>query len=98
MSIFTTDDKALHAAAVRAGIRTSAQALRGAGAALVVSIGSTIIGVDWIVVGATAAASAITVAWAGFDAYLGMISNGVPKEYQDVQFTPGESLRGDLDN
>lgn len=86
MSIFTTDDAALNAAAVRAGIRTAAQAARGAGAAIVVTIGASLIGVNWIVVGATAAASAITVTWAGVDAYLGMISNGVPKEYQDVQF------------
>jgi len=98
MSIFTTDDKALHAAAVRAGIRTAAQSARGAGAAIVASIGVSLLGVDWIVVAATAGASAVTVAWAGVDAYLGMISNGVPKEYQDVQFTPGVSLRSDLDN
>ena len=96
MSIFTTDDKALHAAAVRAGIRTAAQSARGAGAAIVVSIGVSIIGVDWIVVGATAVASVINVSWAGIDAYLGMISSGVPKEYQDVQFVPGVTLRDDI--
>ncbi len=86
MSIFTTEDRALHAAAVRAGIRTSAQAARGAGAAIVASIGASVLGVDWVSVGGVAAASAITTAWAGIDAYLGMIRGGVPAEYQDINF------------
>lgn len=86
MSIFTTEDAALHAAAVKAGLRTAAQAARGAGAALVTAIGASLLGVDWIAVAALAGGSVISVTWAGVDAYLGMISKGVPAEYQDVAF------------
>lgn len=87
MSVFRTEDKALQAAAIRAGLRTAAQAARGAGAAIVASIGVSLAGVDWAVTAAVAGASAITVVWAGVDAYLGMVSKGVPSEYQDVQFS-----------
>lgn len=83
MSIFNTEDAALHAAAVKAGLRTAAQAARGAGAAIVAAIGTTVIGVDWLIVGGVAGASVISVAWAGVDAYLGMIRDGVPAEYQE---------------
>ncbi|MFD4111631.1 hypothetical protein ACFWWU_36570 [Streptomyces sp. NPDC058650] len=81
---FTTEDAARHAAAVRAGIRTAAQAARGAGVAIVGIIGTTIIGVDWLVVAGVGAASVITVVWSGLDAYLGIIANGVPEAYQDA--------------
>lgn len=77
----TTDDALLHAAAVRAGIRTAAQSARGAGVAIVASIGTSLLGVDWLIVGATAGASAITVVWSGVDAYLGIIADGIPAEY-----------------
>lgn len=84
MSIFSTEDAALHAAAVKAGLRTAAQAARGAGAALVASIGASLLGVDWLVVAGAAGVGAITVAWAGLDAYLGWISNGIPKQYENA--------------
>lgn len=86
MSIFTSEDAALNAAAIKAGIRTAAQAARGAGAAVVVAIGSTVVGVDWLVVGGIVGAGVVTTVWAGIDAYLGILSKGVPAEYQDVAF------------
>lgn len=87
MSIFTTEDKALHAAAVRAGIRTAAQSARGAGAAIVAAIGATVLGVNWVALAGVAGASIVNVAWSGVDAYLGIINGGVPREYQDVAFS-----------
>lgn len=87
MSIFTTEDARLNAAAIKAGLRTAAQAARGAGAGLVAAIGASVLGVDWLVVAGVAGASVVSVAWAGMDAYLGMISNGVPAEYKDAAFS-----------
>lgn len=77
----STEDAALHRAAVRAGLRTAAQSARGAGVAILGAIGTTVVGVEWGVVAGIAGASAITVAWAGLDAYLGVIEKGVPAEY-----------------
>ena len=71
-------------AAKRAAVKTAAQTARGAGAAVVVSLGTTLIGVDWLAVAATAGASVITVLWAAVDAYLDKIHNGIPAEYVDA--------------
>ncbi|MFT4282375.1 hypothetical protein [Microbacterium sp.] len=68
-------------AAKRAAAKTAAQAARGAGAAIVGTIGLSVLGVDWLAVAATAGASLITVAWAAADAYLDKIHNGIPVEY-----------------
>lgn len=75
---------AVKLAAKRAALKTAAQAARGAGAAVVAAIGASLIGVDWLIVGATAGASVITVVWAAIDAYLDKINNGIPSEYSDV--------------
>ena len=75
---------AVKLAAKRAALKTAAQSARGAGAAIVTAIGASILGVDWIVVVGIAGASVITVAWAGIDAYLDKIHNGIPAEYNDV--------------
>lgn len=80
-AIFTTEDEALHAAAVRAGLKTAAQTARGTGAAVLAAIGATVIGVDWTIVGGIAGAGLITTVWAGADAYLDKIGNGLPVEY-----------------
>lgn len=72
---------AVKLAAKRAAVKTAAQAARGAGAAIVATIGASILGVDWVVVAGTAAASLITVAWSAVDAYLDKIHNGIPAEY-----------------
>lgn len=90
MTIFTTHDKLLQAAAIKAGIRTAAQAARGAGVAVVATVGASLLGVDWLVVAATAGASAITVAWAGADAYLNIIANGIPAQYVDAGLPAAE--------
>lgn len=71
-------------AAKRAAIKTAAQTARGAGAAIVAAIGTTILGVDWLLVAGTAGASVITVAWAAVDAYLDKIHNGIPEEYTNA--------------
>lgn len=71
-------------AAKRAAIKTAAQAARGAGAAIVASIGASVLGVDWILVAGTSGASIITVVWAGVDAYLDKIHNGIPAEYVEA--------------
>lgn len=71
-------------AAKRAAIKTMAQSARGAGAAIVVSIGASVFGVDWVLVAGTLGASIITVAWAGVDAYLDKIHNGIPVEYTEA--------------
>lgn len=68
-------------AAKRAGVKTAAQSARGAGAAVVAAIGTTLLGVDWVLVAGVAGASVITVVWAGVDAYLDKIHNGIPVEY-----------------
>lgn len=75
---------AVKIAAKRAALKTAAQAARGAGASIVAAIGLSLIGVDWLVVAGTAGASVITVVWAGVDAYLDKINNGIPAEYTDV--------------
>ena len=86
MSIFTSEDAALNAAAIKAGLRTAAQTARGAGAAVIAAIGASVLGVDWLLVAGIAGSGVVTTVWAGVDAYLGMISKGVPSEYQDVAF------------
>lgn len=75
---------AVKLAAKRAAIKTAAQAARGAGAAVVAAIGTTLLGVDWLIVAGIAGAGVITVVWAGTDAYLDKIRNGIPVEYTDV--------------
>lgn len=71
-------------AAKRAALKTAAQSARGAGASIVGAIGLSLIGVNWIIVAGIAGASVITVAWAGVDAYLDKIHNGIPAEYTDA--------------
>lgn len=71
-------------AAKRAALKTAAQSARGAGAAVVGAIGLSLIGVDWLLVAGIAGASVITVVWAGVDAYLDKIHNGIPGEYTDA--------------
>lgn len=71
-------------AAKRAALKTAAQAARGAGAAVVAAIGASLFGVDWLLVAGIAGAGVITVVWAGADAYLDKMHNGIPGEYTDV--------------
>lgn len=71
-------------AAKRAAIKTAAQAARGAGAAVVAAIGTTIFGVDWLVVAGIAGSGVVTVTWAAADAYLDKIRNGIPAEYVEA--------------
>lgn len=86
---------AVKLAAKRAAVKTAAQSARGAGAAVVAAIGASIFGVDWMVVAGVAGAGVITVVWAGADAYLDKIRNGIPSEYRDAtlveQAVVGES-------
>ncbi|MFC4223795.1 hypothetical protein [Lysinibacter cavernae] len=76
----TTEDAALHDAAVRAGIRTAAQALGGALAPLGVTAG-VLTGGSWIALGIAAGGSLITSLIAGTAAYLNFIGNGLPEAY-----------------
>lgn len=76
----TTDDIALHDAAVRAGIRTAAQALGGA----LVPLGATagiLTGGSWLALGIALGGSLITSLIAGTAAYLNFIGNGLPEAY-----------------
>lgn len=75
---------AVKLAAKRAALKTAAQAARGAGAAVLAAIGSTVLGVDWLLVAGIAGAGVFTVVWAGVDAYLDKIHNGIPAEYSDA--------------
>lgn len=80
MSEKIVSDK-LKLAAKRAALKTMAQTARPAGAAIVTAIGASVFGVDWALVAGTAGASIITVVWAGADAYLDKMENGLPDEY-----------------
>ncbi|WP_336647512.1 hypothetical protein [Microbacterium sp. MMO-10] len=75
---------AVKLAAKRAALKTAAQAARGAGAAVVAAIGASVLGVDWVLVAGTAGAGLVTVVWAGVDAYLDKVNNGIPVEYADA--------------
>lgn len=75
---------AVKLAAKRAAIKTAAQSARGAGAAVLAAIGTTLLGVDWLTVAGIAGGGVVTVVWAGADAYLDKIRNGIPVEYTDV--------------
>lgn len=75
---------AVKIAAKRAALKTAAQASRGAGAAVVAAIGATVLGVDWLLVAGIAGSGVVTVVWAGLDAYLDKIRNGIPAEYEDA--------------
>lgn len=76
--------EAVKLAAKRAALKTAAQSARGAGASIVAAIGASILGVDWLLVAGISGAAVITVVWAGVDAYLDKINNGIPSEYEDV--------------
>ncbi|WP_336632569.1 MULTISPECIES: hypothetical protein [unclassified Microbacterium] len=86
---------AVKLAAKRAAVKTAAQSARGAGAAVVAAIGASVLGVDWMLVAGVAGAGVVTVVWAGADAYLDKIRNGIPVEYTDATLVEQATLTED---
>lgn len=86
---------AVKVAAKRAALKTASQTARGAGAAVIAAIGASVLGVDWLLVAGIAGSGVITVIWAGTDAYLDKIHNGIPDEYSDVALVKQAVLEPD---
>lgn len=80
---FTTEDRALHDAAQRAGIRTFAQSAGGSIAPLAAT-SFVLSGGNLVSLGIAVGGAIVTGAIAGLAAYLGMVGNGLPQAYAEL--------------
>jgi hypothetical protein len=93
MSIFTSEDKELQAAAGRAGLRTFGQTLEvglGTGAVGGIVVGTTndggnsVFAVSWLALLGYIGFVLLAALLAGFRSYLSIVTKGLPQQYVDA--------------